>query len=180
MIEIKVDTNGFHKRVEKLFQYIDKRVSNPNEYNVIMHKARKGLRENREMTIENELTYAQMKTSLKQEGHISKSTPLSVTGQLIGDLYYDTMSKSPNEILGAMTFRAEERMRPTYDSMWRVYHDEIESLDYKASKSSDVMKKLQTHKGWPIIETLYKGYKQDFVNKVSEIVAEAFWKAPRK
>jgi len=180
MIEIKVDTNGFHKRVEKMFQYIDNRVSNPNEYKTIVEKAQKGLRENRETTIKNELIYADMKTDLKQEGYIPEDTPLSVTGQLIDDLYYDTMSKSPDEILGAMTFRAEERMRPTYYSMWQVYHDEIESLDYKASKSSDVMKKLQTRKGWPIIETLYKGYKQDFVKKVSTIVAEAFWKAPRK
>jgi len=71
MIEIKVDTNGFHKRVEKLFTYIETRVANPEEYNVIMHKARKGLRGNRDMTIGNELTYAQMKTDLKQEWHIA-------------------------------------------------------------------------------------------------------------
>lgn len=179
MFKIDIDDNGFNKRIEGLFKRIEDSVSNPNNFQDIARKARKGLRENREMTIENELNYAQMKYSLKQEGLIPQSTPLSVTGQLIKDLYYDTMNRSPNEILGVMTFRDEERLRPTYSSMWQVYREEIESLDYQASKSSDVVRKLQVHKGWPIIETLYKGYKQDFVRTVQEAVAEAFRRSRR-
>jgi hypothetical protein len=170
----KSSLQSWEKRIERLFNDLEQSLQDPAKFNREVNKTQKGLQENREMDIENELRYAEMKYSLKQRGLIKESTPLSVTGQLIKDFHLKLMKTDPNELTHILTFKNDPRMRPTYESMAAVYRGDEDALRYKQSGSQDIVKVLQTHKGYPIIETIYKVYSKDYVKRVERIINDVF------
>lgn len=170
----KKDIDSFEKRLDKLFDDIKQTISDPKKYAHQVGKTRTGLRENREMLIENELQYARMKYDLKSRGLIQESTPLSVTGQLINDFSLELMKTAPDEINLKFGFENTPRNRPTYESMVEVYRGDLETFRFQSKGSEDIVKVLQNQKGYPITETIYKVYSKGYVNRVEKLISEAF------
>lgn len=164
----------FQKKIEKTFNKIATELQNIKNFEPIVTKTKSGLRENRQMTFENELKYAEMKLALKNQGYIRHSTPLSVTGQLIDDFYMGVHSVQADELSLKLAFQDIPRLRPTYMSMAKVYRGEEDNLTYKESSSEDVVKDLVRNKGYPILESVSSVYGRDYVLKVHEIIKNAF------
>lgn len=171
------DLDSFMRKIESTFEKIEQKLKDPKNFEDIVEQSRQGLRENREMAIENEINYAQMKYSLKQQGHIPHSTPLSVTGQLIDDYYMKLMSTEPDDLKHHLTFKNDPRMRPTYQSMAQVYRGELEALEYQESGSKDIVRILQQHKGYPILDTIYNVYSKDYEKRVNSLISDALKRA---
>lgn len=168
------DVSKFVDKINTSFENIKKELNNLDNFENINTRVRSGLRDNRDMTIQNEEHYAEMKEQLWTWGEIDYDSPLSVTGQLINDYHMKLMSTNPDDLQYNLTFKNDPRLRPTYQSMVRVYREEIEELEYKESGSLDLVTKLQIAKGYPIIDTINKVYSKDYVNKVMDIIQEQF------
>ena len=193
MIKIELDaasTKRYLDSIDELFEDLQKNVANPHNYDKVMDTMRTGLVQN-VFGYENNSEYKKVKKVLKSQGKIDDDKALQVTGQLIADLHWKTISTSPDEIMASIEFKDEFRSRPTIDSMFKVAKGVDDKLKYNTTRSSDVANALQKgqsfipsssiHKRakYPIMENLFSMYKYDVIRRVNQLVGLAFQKQVR-
>lgn len=178
----KEDLKYFNDSIDKLFNDIRYYVSSPAHYETGLNKVRRGMHENK-LALKNSDGWQKVKAKLKSEGKIPYSDPLNVTGQLVDDFYAKVYNTGPKDLVNIgvqLTFRDVPRLRPTMKSMYAVYMDPTESLEYENSSSYAVASKLEKYTGtlngvnYNISDAIYKLYNQDFEKLVFAAVAKAF------
>lgn len=170
----KKSVDKFNKRIEKAFQITKKELINKRNFEGLVNKAKRGLKENKGLNYQNSKKYAEVKSLLKDKGLIAEDKPLQVTGQMIEDLSYKVLRSSPDEILTGMTFDHTSRLRPTLSSMFKSAYNPDEPLSHKSEKSNIIAKILIEKKGIPIVDSLANLYTKDFIKKVERIIRDAF------
>ena len=167
---------NWEKRTNKALQKITKELSDPEQFRDIQENAKQGLRDNEGLNYQNSKRYQEVKETLKSRGVIVEDKPLQVTGQLINDLSYKILQKSPDEIQSALSFDHTKRIRPSLTGMFKVYSGSGQ-LDTQSEKSSEVAQILISKKGIPIVDSLANLYSKDFTRRVEEIINDALKKA---
>jgi hypothetical protein len=164
----------FLKDIDRLFNEIEKNLTDPTNFDNQINKVKDGLIEN-VMNFESSERYQNLKRELKLTGKIEYDTPGALTGQLIEDLRYKVMNKSPNEIVSVITFEDAMRDRPTLKSMWEVVNGSRTSLEYRPISSAKLAESL-TNKGYDFMESIYQLYSKDFNKRINRLISNAFKK----
>lgn len=178
----KGDLKRWNDSVDKLFADIRYYVSSPATYDTGLAKVRRGMHENK-LALKNSEGWEKVKAKLRADGKIPYSDPLNVTGQLVDDFVAQTFATNPKDLVNIgvkLTFMDIPRARPTLKSMYAVYKDENQRLEYEYTSSYAVASKLEKYTGtlngvnYNISDAIYKLYSQDFEKIVYAAVARAF------
>lgn len=183
----KSDLRALDKDLDSLFTEFGRELASAPKMQPMVDKIRQGISEN-SMKFKNSEVWDNTKALADWFGVVDFSSPLMMTGQLVQDfIFYAGKPKisqipySDEFIIGAFTWAAKERKRPSYRYILnQLAIKEHRNEPYPGTdkftfiKSSDLIKIIMKSPRYPVMDSITGLYHQDIERHMEKLINEAF------
>jgi hypothetical protein len=183
------ELRAFGKDIDALLIGIGQELASAPKMKPMVDKVRQGMTENA-MKFKNSEIWENTKFAAEHFGVIDFDSPLMTTGQLVQDFIFyagkPKISDLPNTnefIIGAFTWAAKERKRPTYKHVINQLSRKEGGVDiypgaekFSFLKSSELVKIIMKSPRYPIMDSIITLYQTDIQLHMERLINEAFAK----